>query len=128
MTATIRFCQRDVPVDEHRLVCVNTHVDDLAPLRALVGLRELRLQNTNPHEPTDPAVSDLSPLAGLRQLEVIELPGAPVADLGPLAGLSRLRRLDVARSGVCDLAPLAGLRALTSLDLASTPVADLAPL
>src|SRR5262245_59973497 len=98
MTATVRFCERDVAVDETRLDCVNTAIEDLSPLRALTHLRELRLLSTNPHEVIELRVVDLGPLAALTQLEVLEIAGTAVADLSALAGLTQLRRLDLART------------------------------
>ena len=73
-------------------------------------------------------VSDLSPLARLEKLAVLELSNTRVKDLAPLAGLRNLRQLDLANTPVENLAPLASLKRLEELDLSRTRVKDLAPL
>ncbi|MCA3507071.1 MAG: TIR domain-containing protein, partial [Rhodobacter sp.] len=98
----------------------STPVSDLAPLRGLTGLQELRLDSTQ--------VSDLAPLQGLTGLQELRLDSTQVSDLAPLQGLTGLQNLDLASTPVSDLAPLRGLTGLQYLDLASTPVSDLAPL
>ena len=100
----MRFCDQEWPEDTEVLDCVNEEIEDLEPLRALSGLRELRLSATNPHMHVEHYVRDLEPLAALTQLEVLELPRTKVADLAPLAGLSGLRRLDLSLTRVTDLA------------------------
>lgn len=75
------------------------------------------------------ALSDLTPLAGLQQLQVLNLQRTGAADLAPLAQLQQLRSLDLGFTDVMDLAPLIELQALQSLDLTSChKVTDLAPL
>ncbi|GAA4626359.1 NACHT domain-containing protein [Actinoallomurus vinaceus] len=82
-------------------------ITDFTPLAELSGLRFLDLEDTG--------IDDLTPLAGLVDLETFWLRHCGgVVDLTPLKGLRRLRELyikDVA-PGI-DLAPLAGLRRLT---------------
>ena len=72
-------------------------------------------------------VSDLSALAGLKNLEEIELSG-PVPDIAPLAALSKLKKVDLSETSNSDLKPLAKLKNLERLDLMSAPVSDLRPL
>ena len=57
-------------------------------------------------------VSDLSPLAALHQLEVLELNNTPVSDLSPLAALHQLERLELHNTQVSDYSPLAHLTEL----------------
>ena len=73
-------------------------------------------------------VSDLSPLAGLPQLELLDLARNAVLDLSPLAGLTRLSRLEISGNEISDLSPLAGLKRLSVLDLSRNVVSDLSPL
>jgi hypothetical protein len=107
---------------------VNIRIDDLGPLRALPDLRQLSRYATNPHRTIEHPLRDLSPVADLPGLEVLELARSRVEDLNPLRGLAHLRRLDLSRARVTDLSPLAGLQELEWLKLNSTPVADLRPL
>ncbi len=77
-------------------------MEDIGPLERSTGLRRLYLSWTR--------ISDLAPLAGLRNLAALELDGCKsVSDLSPLASVTSLRSLnlrDVA-PGI-DLTPLAG--------------------
>ena len=115
-----------------RIDCASDEIHDLEALRAYPWLRELRLRVASPHGSAEHALTDLSPLAELRELEVFEVPRSRVADLAPLAGLVGLRQLDLSRTRVSDLRPLAGLSGLASLRLAGVagggPVAAERPL
>ncbi len=70
------------------------------------------------------ALTDLWPVAGLRELESLDLSDNSVVDLAPLAGLTSLRRLDLAGNRIDDLGPLAGLPALEVLLLDGNRVVD----
>ncbi|MFF0310677.1 NACHT domain-containing protein [Streptosporangium sp. NPDC004379] len=95
---------------------------DLAVLDALdlITLRLIRCRD----------VTDLTPLARQRGLEMLVLEESEAADLGPLTDLPKLRYLHLRGSRwVTDLSPLAGLEDLEELSLRGTaPVLDLAPL
>jgi internalin A len=71
---------------------------------------------------------DLSPLAGLTQIESLRVSINQVKDIKPLADMVKLDRLDLGRTQVVDLSPLANMKALTELQLDDTPVEDLTPL
>jgi len=73
-------------------------------------------------------LDDLSPIAGLKNLETLGASINQVSDLSPISGLSKLDRLDLGRTKVKDLTPLKDLTRLTELMLDSTPVEDLSPL
>ena len=118
-------------------------VDDLGPVAALRGLRELYCNATDPGKSE---LADLSPLAGLplthlslhfaavndltplrgMPLTGLDLRHTPVADLRPLAGMP-LHALTIQSSQVRDLGPLAGMK-LKYLDCMNVPVTDLTPL
>ncbi|MFO0546808.1 MAG: hypothetical protein U0271_00405 [Polyangiaceae bacterium] len=89
----------------------------------------------------DGKVTDLSPLAGLSELEILdvgqiqhdatdwkELTPISAKDLSPLAGLRKLRVLSLYGVQVSDLKPLAGLKSLEKLILDFAQVSDLAPI
>ena len=110
-----------------------------ASLGALVHLRALYLGTVRPteagelewdHARRQPQLSDLSPLAGLRALQSLDLwECTGVRDLSPLAGLRALQRLDLRScEGVSDLSPLVSLQVLQSLSFNFTGVTDLSPL
>jgi hypothetical protein len=62
-------------------------------------------------------VSDIEPLAKLKDLEQLFLLGTPVRDVTPLKGLKKLEVLDLTFTEVHDVAPLMGLTNLRTLKL-----------
>jgi len=73
-------------------------------------------------------ISDITPLTGLTNLEVLSLGGNNISDLSPLAGLTNLTRLDLWSNNISDLSPLAGLTNLTELWLYENNISDITPL
>ena len=96
------------------------HVSDLSPIAGLINLQELFLNSNQ--------VSDLSPLAGLTNLHELLIISNPVSDISTLRGLKNLKRLWMDRTFVSDLSPLRGLINLVELDFHNTVVSDLSPL
>lgn len=99
-----------------------SNLSDLEPLRNL-GLTYLTLSEC-------PGISTLEALRDVRQLESLILRNLPVTDLTPLAGLVDLESLTLRGcAGITDLSPLAGLHKLTDLELSDIAAdLDLAPL
>src|SRR5262245_36866828 len=133
-------------IDDGKVVgvkLVTNHVTDLAPLRALQGLRTVFYNGVGPE---NSRMSDLAPLKGLA-LTTLHCAGTDVSDLSPLRGMP-LTMLDCSYTRVADLTPLedspltylqCGVtqvhdltpvrgKALTFLDCRDTQVADLTPL
>jgi serine/threonine protein kinase/Leucine-rich repeat (LRR) protein len=126
---------------------VTDDVTDISPVRALVGLKNLRcggggadsgvgkgkLADLSPLKGMsltmlscgDSKVSDLSPLKGMQLTELLCY-GTQVADLSPLKGMP-LRVLWCWHTSVSDLSPLHGMP-LTGLNCSATRVFDLTPL
>jgi formylglycine-generating enzyme required for sulfatase activity/Leucine-rich repeat (LRR) protein/predicted Ser/Thr protein kinase len=118
-------------------------VTDIAPLRALTGLKWLDF-DCSEHNPGQ--LADLSPLKGMRltsiffrntrvsdlmplkgmPLRVLACAGTPVSDLSPLEGMP-LRELRCPRTQISDLSPVKGMR-LEVVGCWGTKVADLSPL
>ncbi|MCA3387302.1 MAG: leucine-rich repeat domain-containing protein, partial [Roseomonas sp.] len=73
-------------------------------------------------------VSDLTPIAGLRQLQRLYCSATQISDLTPIAGLLQLQRLNCSHTKVSDLTPIAGLQQLQHLDCNATQVSDLTPI
>ena len=71
-------------------------------------------------------VSNLTPLASLRNLEVLQVSGIPIRNINltPLAGLKKLERLALQHMLLIDLTPLAGLSSLKELDLYDASFSD----
>jgi len=96
------------------------HELDPCVFTPMTGLKELFLG------PGD--YDDLTPLAGMTQLESLRASINQVKDLKPLEKLTKLDRLDLGRTQVSDLKPLEKLTSITELQLDDTPVEDLSPL
>ena len=88
---------------------INGNVSDLSPLAGLTQLNRLQLLNAS-------NLSDLSSLAGLTQLNHLEVSGSRnVSDLSPLAGLTQLNHLNLfGANNVSDLSPFGGFNAAES--------------
>jgi Leucine-rich repeat (LRR) protein len=67
-------------------------------------------------------ISDITPLAGLTNLTVLDLAGNQISDLTPLAKLINLTILDLDDNQISDPKPLEGLTNLTWLGLYRNPV------
>jgi len=101
-------------------------VADLAPVRALTRLRNLRIQ---PASTSAAILTDVSPLKGLSLIE-LNLDGNPILDLTPLQGMP-LEQLSLWQWRGTDLRPLKGMK-LKSLNIGGgmqkldlTPLAEL---
>ena len=63
----------------------------------------------------DNGVADLTPLAALDRMGVLDFDRNVVADLAPLAGMPALWRLHAAGNRITDLGALAGLKRLAEV-------------
>ena len=93
---------------------------DLSPLAGLTNLQSLTLRYKS--------ISDISPLAGLTKLRYLNIGFNRITDLSPLVGLTRLAKLDLQSNKVIDVSPLSRLTTLTLLVLYDNPIADMSPL
>ena len=99
---------------------LQTDLSDVTPLASLTSLEILNLDDTQ--------VKDLTPLANLTKLESLSLSSTPVQNVKPLAGLAKLQGLYLDGTQVSDAKPLAGMTELSSLSLQNTQVSDVGPL
>lgn len=77
----------------------------------------------------DTALKTVEFMSGMQKLEVAILSGSMVQDLSPLAGLPNLRVLEASNCGyLTDISPLAECPALKMVNLSFTAVEDLTPL
>lgn len=74
------------------------------------------------------SISDLSPLAKLTSLEYLNLDGNLIEDLSPLAGLTNLEAIRLRFNRVRDLSPLKGLTKLKSLNVKNNYISDFSAL
>ena len=93
---------------------------NLSPIAGLINLEYLAFEGNK--------VSDLSPIGGLSNLKYIRTWGNPVSDLSPLVRLTTLERLDICGAKISDLSPLAELTGLKELYLVNNEISDISPL
>ena len=70
-------------------------------------------------------ISDISPLAGLTNLQGLFLTSNNISDISPLAGLTNLETLDLTGNNISDLSPLvanSGLSVGDTVNLWSNPL------
>ncbi len=101
----------------------SSHITDLAPIRALPGLKRLRVGGNM--YPARSKLADLTPLTGMSLAE-LQCRESSVRDLEPLKGMPLLH-FSCGHSNVNDLSPLRGMH-LTQLHCEATKVTDLSPL
>ena len=73
-------------------------------------------------------ISDVSPLANLVQLRMLNMAGCQISDIRPLANLTCLESLYLHSNQIEDITPLANLTRLTDLWLTDNHIADVRPL
>ncbi len=108
-----------------RLEVPNRDIRDLTGLRFATNLSRLNLGDSGR---SGNQISDLSPIAGLVNLNNLSIWGNPVSDLSPLKSLTNLTRLVFSHTQVSDLSPIAGLINLRMLDFNVANVSDLSPI
>jgi hypothetical protein len=73
-------------------------------------------------------ITDLTPLAGLKNLNTVLLSGNRISDISPLKELKDLEVLWLSENQITDISPLSGLTQLTSLQLGDNQISDISPL
>ena len=94
--------------------------NDLSPIAGLINLESIIFGSPN--------ISDLSPLAGLINLKHFHMDDSKVSDLSPLAGLIKLEWIHFDPSNISDLSPVTGLINLERCCTWGSPTSDLSPL
>ena len=95
-------------------------IKDLRGLEFAVNLVDLLIK--------DSEISDLSPLAGLKNLSFIHIEGGNIRDLSPVKRLTNLWALKIGHNSISDLSPIAGLHGLENLGFYGNSVSDLSPI
>jgi Leucine-rich repeat (LRR) protein len=98
-------------------------VSSLEPLSPLVNLEELSFFSYYNHD-TKAKVSDITPLATLANLTVLELRGNRITDIMALSKLKNLRMLRLDGNLIKDLRPLEDLLNLESLHLYDNKISE----
>ncbi len=97
-----------------------TAVSDLTPLQGMTQIQKLYLSRT--------AITDITPLSGLTALQILYLRDTSITDISPLADAKNMRSLYLGGAKVEDLGPLSGMSELRLLDISNTKTRDLSPL
>jgi len=92
----------------------------ITPLAGLKGLQYLELSKNQ--------LVDVAPLAGLTDLSALYLGGNRIEDVNPLASLTRLASLALGGNQIKDVGALEKLTKLSTLDLRDNQVEDVRPL
>ncbi len=97
-------------------------------LEVLAKIREAKESGTTLLDLNGTQITDLSPLAGLTNLEKLSLYGNRIIDLRPLGRLKKLAHLRLFRNEISDITPLEGLTNLIVLSLNNNKISDVTPL
>ena len=118
-------------------------ISDLSPISGLIKLERIWLHENPPmdlsfleglislraiHSWGTPIISDLSTLAKLPKLQVIDICGGDLSDISALEGMTGLKELYLVGNEITDISPLASLTGLTRLSLKHNQVLDVSPL
>ncbi len=102
------------------LILRHNQISDVSPLAGLVNLENLNLVSNQ--------INDISPLTKLTNLRILDLENNQISNVSPLAKLANLRILDLKNNQISNVSPLAGLVNLQFLWLRGNPIADMSPL
>ena len=103
-------------------------ITDLRPLANLKNLTQLHLWHREIADMPPVTNLDISPLSGLINLEDLVLENSGISDISLLTELKALQGLGLSANNIEDISPLAGLKALQRLDLSENYIKDLSPL
>jgi hypothetical protein len=99
---------------------IGPDVNDLSGLQHAVNLKKLCLYGRRSKK----GIPNLAPLAGLTQLEELELPFHQITDIKILGTLPSLIKLDLRNNQIKDMSALQNLTTLTWLNLRDNPIED----
>ena len=100
-------------------------ISDISPL---VGLSQLQVLSLGNFSSGGNLISDISPLAGLKELSHLDIDDNLISDIGPLAGLTKLLTLQLRINKISDIRALTGLTRLDFLRLDRNQIGDVSPL
>jgi len=96
------------------------NVSDLSGLEHFTKLKTLVLSSN--------AISDIGPVSGCTELEVLDVYSNGISDIEPLKALTKLRSLSLLDNSLTSIAALSGLTELTELALGYNSITDLSPI
>ena len=111
-----------------RLNAERKGISDLTGLEFATNLVRLELGPRLPWNSGGNAISNISPLSGLTNLEVLSLSDNAVSDISALSNLTNLTELSLYSNLISDVSALAGLTNLTHLLLYNNVISDISAL
>ena len=119
-----------VYVEEEALTLFNQGIKDLTGLEYAINLKELFVREER-EEFRGNGISDLTPIAGLTQLESLSIGGIGnhVSDLSPIANLTNIKHLGLGGNPISDLSPIANFTQLETIGFDdNVPLTDISVL
>jgi internalin A len=102
--------------------------EDFSPLKSLTKLRYLTIQWIYNKVGSYPGLKSLDVLAGMQDLEAIDIKGCGVVDISALGPLPNLWSALLTDNEITDVSPLADVKKLRELELRNNPITDFSPL
>ena len=102
------------------------NISDAAAITDIHGLENF--SNLESLDLSYHAISDISPLEGLKKMNLLALGGNPISDISALAGMTNLKGLILSHSAAQDYSPLAELAELELLMLDDATITDISAL
>jgi uncharacterized membrane protein len=100
-----------------KLTELNIREGKISDLRPIAGLKNLTILNLDQNQ-----IVDLAPLSNLRKLTTISLSINKIVNVSPLVNLSNLKSLNLMANNIRDVKSLAKLKKLTWLQLSDNPI------
>ncbi|MEB3025679.1 MULTISPECIES: leucine-rich repeat domain-containing protein [unclassified Parvimonas] len=114
---TLTISSGEIPDDNEEIRYSEGAIKDLTPLAGLKNLELLRLSHNE--------ISDVSPLKDLTQLKFLYISHNNISDISSLKNLSNLENFDFAVNKVFDMSIVKNFKKLTLLDIYSNKISDI---
>ena len=112
-------------ITELRVQSNRGEITDLSPLADLTQLKILSIANYKTSDDTPTALSDISAVTKLTNLEQLRLDYSSIVDISPVANLTKLTYLEFQGNSIKDTSSLAKLTALKDLGLRQNKLTSL---
>lgn len=114
---TLTISSGEIPDDNEEIRYSEGAIKDLTPLSGLKNLELLRLSHNE--------ISDVSPLKDLTQLKFLYISHNNISDISSLKNLTNLENFDFAVNKVLEMSIVKNFKKLTLLDIYSNKISDI---
>lgn len=114
---TLTISSGEIPDDNEEIRYSEGAIKDLTPLAGLKNLELLRLSHNE--------ISDVSPLKDLTQLKFLYISHNNISDISSLKNLTNLENFDFAVNKVLEMSIVKNFKKLTLLDIYSNKISDI---